>query len=103
PGTAIYIFFAMPPFAGYINGGGTHSGPITLFQHCQFLLDGVQVGEYSLTLNSAAPVKYNIPAYANATIPNGVHTFALQPSTDALNLLFFDYAIYTCVSLLNGR
>ncbi|KAJ7870370.1 hypothetical protein B0H13DRAFT_1896234 [Mycena leptocephala] len=97
PGAAIYIFFATPLFSGGSNGGGPHSGLITQFQDCQFLLDGVQVGEYSLTstLNSAAPVKYNIPAYANATIPNGVHTFALQPATDALNLLFFDYAIYT--------
>ncbi|KAF7328573.1 hypothetical protein MVEN_02545300 [Mycena venus] len=50
------------------------------------------VGEYS---NSVEPVEYNIPAYANATIPNGVHTFALQPATDYIIPVGFDYAIYT--------
>ncbi|KAF7328572.1 hypothetical protein MVEN_02545200 [Mycena venus] len=89
-GTAIYIFFAYS-WGGGLNVSGTRVGP-PQFQRCQFLLDGVHVGEYS---KSEGFAEYNIPAYANATIPNGVHTFALQPTTDSSIPVLFDYAIYT--------
>ncbi|KAJ8517084.1 hypothetical protein ONZ45_g5702 [Pleurotus djamor] len=62
-----------------------------------FLLDDVQVGSF---LRGAIPSEeawqFDVPVYANASIPNGLHTLAIQSGRNTVNSsIILDYVVYT--------
>ena len=66
--------------------------------HLAFTLDGQPAGTYdNLTTVDSEPFVYNVSVYANASIPDGSHTFVLQNGghTNHSSLALLDYMVYT--------
>ncbi|KAF8877507.1 hypothetical protein BD779DRAFT_1693531, partial [Infundibulicybe gibba] len=93
-GTAIYIYF--------ITSSYPLPSGITAAANCDFWVDGQFVGNYVQTPASSA-LKYNILVYANNSLSDALHTFAIQARNNSF--MIFDYAQYTTdveVSISSG-
>ncbi|KAF8877506.1 hypothetical protein BD779DRAFT_107152 [Infundibulicybe gibba] len=83
-GTAIYIYFI-------ISSCLLHSGFVNA-ANCDFWVDGQFVGNY-MQFPAVGVFGYNTLVYANDSLSNSLHTFAIQPRDNSF--LIFDYAEYT--------
>lgn len=85
-GTAVYAYCIIDNHSNY-----------TTLTNLTFSLDNRTVGSYTHTPNPLAPIfEYGVPVYANASIPNGEHTFELEATAghDG-SVILFDYLQYT--------
>ncbi|KAJ7934872.1 hypothetical protein B0H13DRAFT_2305328 [Mycena leptocephala] len=82
-GTAIYIFIVTTP-----SGDAAYPSVPAIGE---FSMDGVPI-DLLFRITPGAAAQYHIPVYANASIPDGPHTFRM----DTLGTpVIFDYAIYS--------
>ncbi|KAJ7923044.1 hypothetical protein B0H13DRAFT_2185293 [Mycena leptocephala] len=79
-GSAVYVFCALD---GNIDA--------------TFYLDGVQVGTLLRTAVEPAGYEYNVPVYANPSIPQGQHTLVMQNGrpNGIQSLMILDSIVYT--------
>jgi hypothetical protein len=85
-GTAVYAYRILDNNAAY-----------TALTQLTFSLDGVQVGKFEHTPDGSGSFVYNTLVYANPSISNGQHTFAIDVSTSSDSLILFDYVVYSYV------
>ncbi|KAJ7757332.1 hypothetical protein DFH07DRAFT_772815 [Mycena maculata] len=91
-GNAIYVFAAIPgisaPDSASLHVDGTTD--------CQFLIDGVAVGNFSTTVSAVG--SYNRSIYSNNAIPDGAHTLQIVVPVhhvNGTNFFALDYVVYT--------
>lgn len=63
-----------------------------------FVLDGQVVGNFNYQANlNTTGYNYNVPVYANSSIPDGIHSFVLQngPMNGPSSIVLFDYYVYS--------
>ena len=58
-------------------------------------IDGEDVFNEPSSLDEVTDAEYSILAYSNTTLALGPHTLTLQAT---IGLVYFDYAIFTCVT-----
>ena len=84
-GTAIYAYCIMDNNITYITS-----------TNLTFSIDGAQVGSYSHIPDGSNTYLYNTLVYANASVPNGNHTFVIHSPRGANDsFVLFDYVQYT--------
>lgn len=90
PGSAVYVFCIIPHA----------SSPFIGTSDMTFFLDGKQVGTFALAPNGSNVYDYNVPVYANASVPPGKHLITLRNGTPNApqSLVMLDYIVYTYVS-----
>ncbi|KAJ7879770.1 hypothetical protein B0H14DRAFT_1595850 [Mycena olivaceomarginata] len=88
-GVSIYMFLALAP----APDGTTYS------QKCQFLMDGITVGDYIDSGTIYGDGVYNMPAYANTSLVAGSHNLTMVAET---TVIWFDYAVYTTDDVIPG-
>ncbi|TFK55643.1 hypothetical protein OE88DRAFT_643167 [Heliocybe sulcata] len=86
-GTAIYAYCILANYIQYT----------TTLTNLTFRLDGMSVGKnYVHVPTTSTSFQYNVPVYANDSIPNGEHTLEIEATGDTnSSLVLFDYATYT--------
>jgi hypothetical protein len=68
----------------------------TSFTNLTFSIDDTQVGSFSYNPDGSNTYLYNTLVYANASIPNGTHTFVIHSPRGASDaVVLFDYVEYT--------
>ncbi|KII86388.1 hypothetical protein PLICRDRAFT_56102 [Plicaturopsis crispa FD-325 SS-3] len=61
-----------------------------------FLLDGEPVGTYQRQPNGTRVYEYNVPVYANASIPSGSHNLSIESGRNSnKSLIMLDYITYS--------
>jgi hypothetical protein len=84
-GTAIYAYCVI-----------VNNNTYTTFTNLTFSIDGAQVGSYSHSPDGSNTYLYNTLVYANASVPNGNHTFVIHSPRGANDsFVLFDYVQYT--------
>ncbi|KAI0829057.1 hypothetical protein BC628DRAFT_1417412 [Trametes gibbosa] len=84
-GSAVYVYNILvdrgPPTVGYAR--------------LSFYLDDDLVGARSFVPSGTGDVQYDVPVYANASVPHGSHTIRIETSGPAAPNVSFDYIVYT--------
>lgn len=88
-GSAIYAFCVLAPTSDALDGNTDMT----------FFIDGQNVGSFTRDTTGQSGYQYNVPVYANPSLPFGDHTFTLQNGRTGgqAALALFDYMIFTCV------
>jgi len=83
-GTAVYAYCIL-------DNNNTYDTTTAL----TFFIDNVQVGSFFHAPDGSASYQYNTLVYANASLPNGFHTFQIFLPFAPHYLILFDYVQYT--------
>ncbi|TDL24135.1 hypothetical protein BD410DRAFT_109396 [Rickenella mellea] len=85
-GSAIYVYGIL----------ANHIPSTTTATNLTFTLDGAVVGTFVHVPDNSSNFVYNVPFYANSSVPLGEHTLHIESNAVTQSaLVLFDYAVYT--------